>query len=128
MKKRQKRGDRYLYFLLYSMFIFVILIGNLNPLRSIQFEDATPGQDLEVRVSIVNELGRDLENVRLRAMGLDIDTFDARGTIDIDGKDSTTKYIYLPIPKYTAPGDYYVKFTLSHKDFRRVKYREIRVV
>ncbi len=83
---------------------------------------------MPVIIKIVNEFGFELEDLRLRIMGLDVDTFDARGGFDIDGKQSKNKFLYLPIPSTTQPGEYMVRVVLTNEDIRKVRHRYITVI
>lgn len=80
---------------------------------------------MQVRMSIVNDLGHDLKDLRLRAVGLEIDTEGMATRFDVEAKESTSKTLLLPIPEGTLPGEYLIKFTLENEKIKRAKYRPL---
>ncbi len=107
------------------MVLFIIVFSFFGMIRS--NEVVVSGDALEMYVNIVNSLGSDLDDVRVRMFIYDLGVVVDSDTFDVDGKDNAGRLLFWETGGAPA-GDYLVRITASNDDFRNVKYRYITII
>ncbi len=77
-----------------------------------------------VPIAVVFKSDEDLENVKLSAIIAELGVRSAVGPFDVEKDKKVSKTLSLDIPEWTAPGSYYIRFSLNG----RVIYREIKII
>ena len=77
-----------------------------------------------VPIAVVFKSDEDLENVKLTAIIAELGVRSAVGPFDVEKDKKVSKTLSLDIPEWTAPGSYYIRFSLDG----RVIYREIKII
>ena len=88
----------------------------------------TPGDFVSMTVSFENNMGTDLEDVKVVASIYDLDVFASDKLNDLDSGDTESSHLSFEVPKWAAPGVYDLRLVISNDDFRRVKYRPIELI
>jgi len=107
------------------MVIFLVL-GLLGMIRDDGL--ASAGDLSFMHVNVVNNEGEGFDDlsVRLYIYGLGLIT--QTNSFDLNDGDSTSKLIFWDVPSDAAPGDYWVRITISNDDVREVEHRLITIV
>jgi hypothetical protein len=90
---------------------------------------ANSGDMLQLNVRLYNSGNKDLKDVRVDAVILDLeDVYDTAGPFEIEEEDTITKSLFLILPDDVEPGYYYVRVSVDSNEIRRVVYREVVIV
>ncbi len=108
-----------------KVFLVLVLLSFFGMIRS--NEPVARGDELEMHVNIVNDLGHDLDDVHISMFIYELGVEVNSGTFDIDGKDSVGRLLYWGT-KGVPAGDYLARIVASNDDFRNVKYRYITII
>ena len=108
-----------------NVFLVLVLLSFFGMIRS--NEPVARGDELEMHVNIVNDLGHDLDDVQVSMFIYELGVEVNSGTFDIDGKDNAGKLLYWGT-KGVPAGDYLARIVASNDDFRNVKYRYIMII
>jgi len=87
--------------------------------------EVSAGQNLEFKVNLDNKKAEDVQFsvlVLLPDLGIA-----KRVLINADAGESVSRFISLPIPKNTKPGEYLLRISVNNGEFNRVKHRIITV-
>jgi len=122
----KKRGLVFIVFLI--LLCSVVLAESRVRFDHIEFDSyVKSGGDMIVRITIENERGRSLNNLKLSAFLIGPDIMDRKicDKITIGQTETTTLILNLD---NVDPGVYYLKIMAENNDIRRIKYREVVIV
>ena len=108
-----------------NVFLVLVLLSFFGMIRS--NEPVVSGDELEMHINIVNDLGSDLDDVHVSMFIYDLGVEVNSNTFDIDGKDSAGRLLYWDTSGIAA-GDYLARIVASNDDFRNVKHRYITII
>jgi hypothetical protein len=91
-------------------------------------EYVKPGDTIEISMNLENTGKEKLEDIRVTAAIQDLAERNRIGPFDLKKRDQVTKRLFIEVPEDAAPGEYYIRFSFSNNDVRRVKYRPITVI
>ncbi|MBN2458426.1 hypothetical protein JXB31_04830, partial [Candidatus Woesearchaeota archaeon] len=103
--------------------IFISSINFVNP----GGEFISPGEEINMRISLKNSGDFDLENVKISVVSLELGERASAGPFDLDRGDEATRSLLLWIPEGVAPGYYPLRITVSSDNVKRVVYRFITI-
>jgi len=91
------------------------------------YERARPGDDLQIFVTITNNLGQDIENVRATFFIPEFGIRFKSAALSLDDGDKTTISIFGFVPPHISTGVYYPEVSVVADDVRRSKIAYLEV-
>jgi hypothetical protein len=92
-----------------------------------EYERASPGDDLQIFVTVTNHLGRDVEDVRATFFIPEFGIRFKSAALSLDDGDKTTISIFGFVPPHISTGVYYPEVSVVADDVRRSKIAYLEV-
>jgi len=96
-------------------------------LKVLNEDGLRPGDDLIILAAFTNG-NADLDQLRFSVLGLDFDGKRSVGPFDMDSGEKKNLRVIVPLPYDIEPGIHSLGFSLSNDEYRRMKFREFRVI
>jgi uncharacterized membrane protein len=124
-----KRGLYIAFVVIAVLMVAGIVAAERLGVRSIRYDDiVTAGDEAVFYVSVINQGDHDADDVHVEVMSPDgLDLFAGDGMDRLHDGDAASFVMPAYVPMGTAPGDYYVRFTIGDKDDERHVYRIITI-
>ena len=101
---------------------------DVTKVRLSRGEYLSVGELLGASVRVSNNYDIDLEDVRIAVGVPDLGVRKRAGPFDLDDDDDELRNLYIEIPEWAEPGDYYIRIEISNDDVQRVVHRVFTVV
>lgn len=111
------------YQILLAVFLLFGLIGMIRDNGPASVNDM-----YFMHVNVINDGEDDLENLKVKVLIYDLGIMLQTSSFDLDDNEKDGKFIFWDVPKYTNPGNYWARITVSNDDERSVTHRIITVV
>tara|TARA_Y100000310_G_C20646736_1_gene797073 strand:+ start:1322 stop:1690 length:369 start_codon:yes stop_codon:yes gene_type:complete len=79
-------------------------------------------------LNVRNPTSVDIEDANVKIYIYDLGLRYVSNSFDVEDRDSGFVMMDMPIPRYTRPGDYLAKISVSNEDFRDTQHVMIRIV
>jgi hypothetical protein len=86
------------------------------------------GELLGTGIRVENNYDTDLEDVRVTVGVPDLGLVKRAGPFDLDDGDEVLKDLYIEIPEWAEPGEYYIRIDISNDEVKRVVHRVFTVI
>jgi len=96
---------------------------HISRIRLTRGEYLSVGEVLGTGVRVSNIYDIDLEDVRVTVGVPDLGIMKRAGPFDLDSGDNELKNLYIEIPEWAEPGDYYIRIDISNDEIQRVIHR-----
>ena len=109
--------------ILFVVFLVFGLIGMIRDNGPVSVNDL-----FFMHVNVVNDGDKDLDDLQVKLVIYDFGIMLPTSSFDLNDGDSDGKFIIWDVPRDAAPGDYWVRITVSNDDVREVTHRIITIV
>ncbi len=105
-------------------FVICLVFGLIGAIRT---SDPLNTDDLFfIHVNVKNEGAKDLDDLKVKVLFYDLGLLFQTNPFNLDDGDATGKIIFWDTSD-VAPGNYFVRITVSNDDVREVKHRIITI-
>ncbi|MBW2995592.1 hypothetical protein KY312_04525 [Candidatus Woesearchaeota archaeon] len=101
---------------------------DVTKVRLTRGEYLSVGELLGTGVRIANNYDMDLEDVKLTVGVPELGVRKTAGPFDLDDGDEELKNLYIELPEWAKPGEYYIRIEISNEELHRVLHRSFEII